>query len=478
MPDAALDATAEALARQLLTRFPADRARTRADLAGLPAPVARLLDARLDARVAQAAAPPDTPWVDADAPALRDAVRAWREAARAAARVPATAWAESVEWASRLALAHLVRPAETAATYVFAQDEPLPAPLAMRRLRAFAPYPYLPEIAGRYVDRKGLSQIDRDGLERLLRRIDQRMVSAFGVDDWMALLEPLFSLVGPLQSPSGTVPAALLRTTFEAKGAETLADAVRGAGDLSPDALRQRLADAVPEAPEPEVPAARAPADALAADAPAAPDEPAPAVPASEPPPDEPEDIPSTALADKVPAVDPPATSAPPAADDPPATPAPPPEAAAPAAPSAPEPDEEPLWRRIARQQGTDLDEQPAPDAPDETPLWKRYAQPDDADAPLAAAAASPSVGTPLAALEQRVLGDGAHERRAWFVEELFGGSDHAYRQTLADLDDARSWTEATEIIARDVFRKHRVNIYSEPAVVFTDAVEAQVQRR
>lgn len=595
------DATAEALAQRLLAAFPADRDYARADLDALPGPVARLLAARLDARADRAAAAPDSPWVDAEERPVRDAVRQLQEACRAAARVPASRWAEEVERAARLALAHLVAPAATLAAYAV-EDEPVATGHALRRIEAFAPYPYLPEIAGRYVERKGLTRIDRAGLERLLERIDRRMVTSFDLVDWMTLLEPLVDLVGPLDG--GAVPTDLLVPLFEAKGADALAAAVADAEALTPDALRQRLATVLPAAPEhvaaapseptsapepdldsaPEAPALdRAPAlDAVAppADEAAEADplpsyvgvdtEMAEAMPAEEavdahPPtealtPPEAEDEPTVVFgADLDPAPDPSpaaaaensASDATPDADDRPRPPvigsrygsveetfvddseviggvrpvssdeAPtadgvqtPPtdgdapaleddasdaspatvsdsvspvafEPAAPLAPPAvaplapvvaapnamPAADDEPLWRRIARQQSPQA---AAAVTEEETPLWKQFAHDPEAPIPAPAQAAAPLT---LDELEGRVLGDD-DDRRDWFVDELFSGSPSAYHQTLASLDDARSWTEATQIIAREVFRKHRVNIYSEPAVAFTDAVEAQVRAR
>ena len=76
------------------------------------------------------------------------------------------------------------------------------------------------------------------------------------------------------------------------------------------------------------------------------------------------------------------------------------------------------------------------------------------------------------------MLGDGPDGRRAAFVAALFDGSADDYHRTLLALDGARTWTEATQVIARDVFQRHRVNIYSDSAVAFTDAVEAQIGRR
>ncbi len=150
-----------------------------------------------------------------------------------------------------------------------------------------------------------------------------------------------------------------------------------------------------------------------------------------------------------------------------------------PAAPTEPDGDDEPLWQRLARERGAEtVVDETAAEGP---PLWQRFADPATDDAPHPAErpevpAPAASRPTSLSDLEARVLGDDG-ERRGWFVDELFAGSSDEYHRTLAALDAACSWTEATEIIARDVFRRHRVNIYSEPAVAFTDAVEAQMTR-
>jgi hypothetical protein len=652
-PETAVGATAEALARRLLRDLPPDRPRDRGDLAGLPSPVAALLAARLDAEadaVATDAPWSGSPWVNADADAVAEAARTWRGAVRAAARFPAGAWAGAVEEETRRALAHLVHPAETLAAWAFrGGQEPLPADVVLERIRVFEPYPYLVTIAERYVERKGLGTLDRTELGQTLSRIDRRMASTFGPDDWAATLEPLYALAGGLGERPGAVPAALLRPLLRAKGADALADALPNglverdalrrlaAGVLeaaapepdpeglppAPEAAESRARAEVPEADLPEAdpavplaePAPEAEPDgALAAhgaeasptgggpseagsarpgggeeptgdlaapepegaearegrraagpaDAPAQAEVPAPAANApetagpeeSEPDEDLPdedlpdEDLPGTPLlvpdepdaGDPEPAP-PPAPSAsaprppdeterahrPPARPDesdpagpdpvdvapggpvPDAVPAPAPAdtAARPDAPPPPPPEEltrteepeprpappareheadtdgpdggeEPLWRRLARQQGAAAEPPAEPvREPEDEPLWTRFVQA-DAQAKRAGgpdAGPSPAALPELDAVERRVLGDGAAEQRAWYVAELFEGSDADYHRTLAALDGAASWTEATQIIARDVFRKHRVNIYSEPAVAFTDAVEAQTAR-
>ncbi|WP_412060850.1 hypothetical protein [Rubrivirga sp. IMCC45206] len=578
MPDAAFDATADALTRRALDALPADRARARADVARLPAPVAHLLGARLD----DAARVPASPLLDADDPAVRAASDAWTAAARASARFPAGRWESAVGRATVLALAHLVRPAETLASAAFENAHtPLPAAEVLHRLQAFGPYPYLPEIAERYVERKALDTLDRAGLEQLLRRIDRRMVSAFGPAEWATLLGPLFELAGAVGTPPGTVPAALLRDLFEAKGTPALAAVFADLDAVDPATLRERLgatlaprsapriATAPPDLTPPPVPpvapgvappvvgskyaapefdpvdsavlgpprpagatespeageasSADPPIDAPDAEAPQAvdpePSEPdtagmdavrdALAEPASEPDAEAPDP-------ERPPADAPVVVPAPDVDDNPPATLAPEPTAPAPIAeeplqftpdppaeddlPPAPEPDppgastppadapadDEPLWKRLARERGADPE--PAPAADEDEPIWRRFArsdlaaklpdpgEPTSSPAPTAGSDSEPA--SDLDALELRVLGPAAGDRRAGYVADLFAGSPAAYHRTLDQIDRAASYTEATSIFSAEVLRRHRVNPYTESAVAFIDAMQERFDRR
>ena len=532
MPDASIDVAAEALARRLLKDLPGRQPVARAAVDRLPPAVAGLLHARLNARVDREATLPMTPWVDYDHASARDAQATWREAARASAQIPPDAWEDMLAEASQLAVAHLAQPARTLSATVFADEqkdddlelaapEPLPTPLVLDRLRAFGPYPYLIEIVERYVDKKGLGHIDRDGLERLLLRIDSRMVAGFSADEWVDLLDPLFELLG------GRAPADLLRLAFEARDQSALSDGLAGDA-MTRAALRAHLETALTpaEAPSHEASVPQLDAEPPVADvAPEAPPEPEispepEATPDPEPTPatDElaPEDRPveRTTLAHafevELRRPSPPVIgskfNAPEevAPDDSdvlgPARPVEIVEAMEPMV-SLDEPtgsitdavvtetlegatasDDEPLWKRLAGPQGA----RPAPQAADSeaaTPLWAQFSKEPPAASPTPAP--TPPARAPelraqasLDTLELAVLGASDTDRRAWYTEELFSGNATDYETTLRQLDAARTWTEATGIIARDVFRKHSVNIYSDPAVTFTDAVEAQMEAR
>ncbi|HEX8384563.1 MAG TPA: hypothetical protein VF576_00175 [Rubricoccaceae bacterium] len=374
------------------------------------------------------------------------------------------------------------------------------------------------------------------------------MVAGFSAAEWAALLDPFFALAGPLGTPEGSLPTALLEPFFEAKGQDDLAEALAGPDAYTADALRARLDRALPP---PATLAARAVVEPEPVPAAPEPDGPRPVPVALPPEPpardvyeplpeldeDGPDDGPFEAEVDILPATslgwqtDAPVLSSwpdgpaapppaePPAAEDPVLRPpwfssgpalspigppddeaeadASPPEDVGPVEPG-PAPssdDDEPLWQRMMSAQDAsfeDVDEGDPDEDPEDEPLWKRFVAPSVADAapapprsartvPDRADVPEPGRAEPTGALDQieaRVLGSGTDDsRRAWFVAELFGGSEPDYRDTLALLAQAETWTEATQIIARDVFRKHRVNIYSEPAVVFTDAVESRFSR-
>ena len=452
MPDASA-----ALARHLLDAFPPSRAYAKADLDRLPLPLGHFLSFRLDERVANAAHVGEA-WVDAEAPAVRAAADVFRQALADHARIPAAEWEAALTEAVERVVAYLADPVATASAFAFEGPEgTLTAEPLLHRMAAFSPYPYLREIAERFFQRKAVEAMDRAAFERLLRRIDRQMVAGFGPADWLTLLDPLFDLLAPL-SPEG-LPTPLLQRLFEAKGLGDFARDLEGPETYTQAGLRYALEEAFPELDD-EAPA---PPEA----APLAVVESEPAAPETE------EGVVEASVLEEAPE-EPSAAATPEEAM---------PEEPGPEAPPQDESTsaEEPLWKRLARHQ-EEAAFAPPPSAPvEEEPLWKQLARQRGDSAEPPPASPTPPTGRrppPLAQLEARVLGDGAAERRDWFVRALAGGSEVEYRRVLELLDRAASWDEAWPIIARELFRKHGVNIYDEAAVAFTDAVEARFSQR
>jgi len=59
------------------------------------------------------------------------------------------------------------------------------------------------------------------------------------------------------------------------------------------------------------------------------------------------------------------------------------------------------------------------------------------------------------------------------FVEEIFGGSDRAYDEAVEDIAVYDSWRDVSKYIEKDVFKRNMVDMYSEPAVDFTDRLQS-----
>ncbi len=474
----------DALRRHLLQRFPADRDYPRAVLQaeGMPPLVAAFLERALDRWLEIEREQLRSDWFDFDAQSVQQAEAQFFSVLARTARVPAEAWKATLGGSVDLVVRFLTTPARALTDALFEGDsEPLPTAEIRRRLSLFAAYLYFPEVAAAYLDKKQPETLDPQTLFHLLDRIDRRIVSDYRPDDWLALLDPLFGLARTVPTFDG-VPASLLQRFFRAKGYEGIAEALEPhVGTAIDEIILRRLLEPDADAPAPLPPPPSAPAQEKE-DSTTAPERPyaeaAPEAELSDGTDDSDEiEAESEDHVEPVPHNDLP-SGMPEHAPDADAFDSEESEASEPL-PTAPEtvdlPDEPvPLWQRYAH--GTEASpaaaETEVEEAEDTAPLWKRFAPGSGA----AAATAPGPVAAPesLATVEGRVLGQTSPERRARFVKHMFKGDERAYAAVLRSLDEAPTWTEASRVIARDVFRPYKVNIYGDHAIDFTDAVESR----
>ncbi len=129
-----------------------------------------------------------------------------------------------------------------------------------------------------------------------------------------------------------------------------------------------------------------------------------------------------------------------------------------------------PLWQKFRQkdqvsddaEESTTIQQSETPDAA--VPLWKQF-QPNEANT-----AGQPAVYHDPAIV---VLGVGINHKNR-FINDLFNGDENKFNATMNELGSAPDWTTASEIIADHVFRMYQVDIYSESAVDFTNAVESR----
>ncbi len=485
-----IDDIANALADCILAILPSGRAHPRADLEELPAPVAHYLGSALDRKADRKVSAPESPWLASDHELVVTASKVWKTAARAAAQFPEEAWTNAVRTASRQILSYLVEPVETLVSFAFADaTTTLKLDTLQESLAAFSPYPYFRDVANGYVERKSLDSIDQSEFEKLLQRIDHRMVGRFATSDWLTLLVPLFDLARVIPGYEDGIPGDLLQRFFVAKGFDHIAAGLAEGALYTEGQLRDALDNLSNASPEPE-------ADAIE-EAPQAVEEPqveavveyesealwqrlareksrmkAPAHP----------DKIMNIVADARPAI---------------------------VMNNAPETDEEirvaplPDAPRVEIEDAEIIDEVMVDGIDDEDlergeegvaddanakPLWKQFAgseknlKPAAGQATPIESAMSASVETdfekrpePLLHLEMRVLGSTALERRDWYSQHLTKGSESAYRTILEKLDRAKNWGEAWPIL-KEAYQSNKVEIYSDAIVAFTDAVERRYQ--
>ena len=417
----------------------------------------------------------------------------------------------------------------------------LSAGTVLQRMAYFAPYAYLRDALRDDVDGDLQQGVDRERLAAVLRPADRIQTEAYAPGDWADHLEPLFALYALVDQDHPPVPTALLCAAFEDKMMEHLAERLRSTehehftqdvlravleqprrmpppapaddplfpsdAGLSKEAGLSEETDPSPGAPR-TVPASEDPAEASPVPQPSQEEQPTArqesrAISPAADQADARVEPSTTEAAAAYESVDAPAQEAP--AQEPPAQEPPAQEPSAEAAPasdipasnapaqdgSAPSPEQEPaaspsedaepkpLWQRFQRSTADTNAEAPPEEDRSERPRWQQFAPLGGASSRAASAQRdAETVRTePVAPLERRLLGEKAAKHRDFFVETLFQGSAETYHTVLQRLDDADSWAEASQIIASDVFRAHSVNIYSDPAVLFTDLIEARFRQ-
>jgi hypothetical protein len=434
------------------SRLPANKAITRASLdeVELPAALIDYLDALLSRegeRIADAIKSRRDPWVSENVDVSR-ARTALAVAASRNAQVPERDRDAVLGDATSMVTRYLVRPARTLVELIFADDDDeLAVEEVADRMELLRSYPYFDDVLKHYFEDKEIKHVDRARLDAVLHRIDRQMTSDFTPEEWTQVMTPLYEMFAVSEEYRAGIPVRILQEYFREKEA---GESLERLSRLSPDdlvssmqlkeILESPMVEPAPE-PEPEPLPVAPPKPRPITEAPAQTSEPAgpvplwkqfqgggPARPAPEPRRETPVARPSE-----------PAPSGPPA----------------------------PLWQQF-RAGGPEPGRMNTPPPNPEREAPASHSKPEQTPKPV------PTRNEPasLADLESDVLGPRGRKNRKMFVRQLFGGDEDEYRQALEGIARSTSWANASQFIAREVFRKHEVNIYDDAAIAFTDLVE------
>ncbi len=492
------NATAKALEQRLLSALPPNQDYRPSDwrTAVVPRVVQSFLRHRLLEKldgVVHQMRQHETEWVHTTAPELETARAAFEDALRDNGQIPESAWASMIRQASHVGMAYLVRPIPTAAAYLFeGEDKTLSVAYIAYRMQALAPYEYLRQGLDAFARHRDVQRLDPKTFRTALTRIDRMLTEDYTVDRWLDTLQPLFEATETAYGNAGC-PARVLHRFFAHKQQQAYADRLSDLPDdqsLSLEDLQHLMeADDTPDTFSDED--FGAVLQALNQETEAKANKTAPES-TSEPTIDDNEE-PTSPFAPG--ARDQPFASS--SSPDTDSTAPPEPSSNSETSPdqSSPEPateDEpsEPTWDVPGQARPIDENGSSSNDPREPTPRWKQFhkgnASPAETQEEAASNArwkqfnpkATPggnesiSVSDRVEELESDVFGESPPTQRDIFLRQLFNDSTDQYAQVLQRLREAGSWNEASQIIAQDVFRKNKINIYSDAAVSFTNAVE------
>lgn len=379
--------------------------------------------------------------------ALQQAVHRLRETAH----FPVQEWPRAMKQAVDEVLEYLIAPVPAVLGFIFReQEDSVTAQDLRRRAGFFSDYSYIGRAIEAYLDRKQDQRIARSEFSTTLALLDRKMTAGRTAEEWVSLISPLERLIRFGDAETNGIPVAFVLRFLQEKDLQDEADLLqRWSGSSRSTILTLSTFKTLFE------------------EAPAAPSITSPSL--FEPPPPTPPSTSETATQSEE-------VGARKAREMSGAESTPPP----------PLPDSEPvpLWKRFQVMASPKADSPSR--KPDVEPLWKQYQKEGDRPAPssdqeqpipgkpIPSSPINEPPGQPsadLESLETQVLGSAA-ARRKMFIRELFKDDLVQYESVLRRLSQASDWSTASRLLANEVFRANKVDIYCEPAVAFTNAVE------
>ena len=463
----------ERIEAALISRFPSDGPVNRTMLveSDLPSGIRHFLLSSLDRRVHLACVgmlDQGEGWIDPGHPSVLQAATRLTEQLRAAGQFPRKEWPKAISQSVEAQLAYLQEPAHALAEFSFSAGSPtLTTSDLRRRTEYFSDYPYMARAVDAWLTKRDEREIDRDAFESAMRHLDCRLTEDYSEEQWIQLLAPLTETMQFAGVQPAGLPVHMVARFFEAKERPAIADLIRSAAALHRAEMitLPSLQDIIQKAFENERLMEAEHNDAVSNEV-------------------DPEPGPDGTGHSRNEAAE--ATDrADPAQDSGPAVP--------PGESNSGQP--LPLWKRF--QQRVDGPEAGSgtPAKPSERgaqPLWKSFEKPAGKQ-PAAASSTPPSPGplpsgipsapagadpvpirqAPRLEAQHIVLGTAVRSKDR-FIRDLFDGNESMYAEVMEALAEAPDWTQASSIIADRIFRPNRIDIYSEVAVSFTDAVEAR----
>lgn len=479
---------------------------------GFPDFLIRRIRVELERNLADSMQLPETDWANTETEAINRTWQQFIKVLRAEAHLPASYARTVVETAVADIVEMLVQPRNNIPEVIFGSEEELPAEAIKERLKAVVVYPHFAALLPRYMEKKNLNSLTKTRCRTILSKADEKLTARYSPLNWAQLLEPLFSLL------DGKVDTNVLRLFFEDKKERRLArnfdllDSRLNRAELievlsSPDSLNMEgYEDDEPELfeVEPKQESAKEEksvsqqsaktdsADNKIKNAPLKEQEPPiemkedDSVEESqdedsplylyEEPEEEPEEYGLSGMfrddnseEEESPEVSKEENESSAKNEEKESN------LQQEKVPDADQPDGNEKFVSEEETEG-DLDDQP------ETPMWQRFMDPDEIkEREDQESEEEDFVEEPIIDLTEEEPGEDEvnelfeylEDSRSFFVKELFQDSERAYEEAVEELVAFEDWKKASKYIHENIFKRNMIDMYSEPAVDFTDRMHS-----
>ncbi|MEX0928297.1 MAG: hypothetical protein WD266_11285 [Balneolales bacterium] len=428
---------------------------------GFPDYLVHYIRIRLEENLQNAMNPEHVEWVDSGNEVVNQAWQAYFLQIRPAVQLPYSQARPVIRQVVADVLPLLAAPRSSLAGFLFSGDETLAYDEIIRRCEQIPFYRHFGTALPRFMEKKKMTEISREQCAHFIASLDEKLVSRYSPVNWEKLLDPWFRLMG-----SG-IPPSLLERFFEDKNEMEVAGAF---GRVSSPLSKKEIIEIITQrTPAIASPSAGRPGSKTREDI----SEETIAGAVKDTQHVEENSIVGRALRDNLE------------------------EGSTLASNNQNSEDAETRFNALfSRFQKPDDDEIKSDDR-EALPMWRRFVPDDDPDAgedtreeepdpPYEPEAGTteepePDQAVPEPPVRKSEPGDiftHIDNDKDYFVENLFGGDEEVFHDVLEELGSCKKWKDAAAYLTENVFRRNFIDIYSEPAVDFTDRLQEYFNRK
>ncbi|MCW9709149.1 hypothetical protein [Fodinibius salsisoli] len=169
---------------------------------GIPPFIVRRIQVELERNLAESMVLPTTDWANLQSVAVQNAWDQFVQAIRDEARLPASYAKAVFETAVTDVLDMMTEPRKNIPDVIFGSNDELDYETLQKRAKAVVVYQHFATLLQRYMQKKQLEVLSRERCEKIIRKADERLAANYSPLNWAQMLDPLFNLLDDQIDPT------------------------------------------------------------------------------------------------------------------------------------------------------------------------------------------------------------------------------------------------------------------------------------